>query len=52
MLEMVNRLCEQAGEITKAQIIIDQKDRQIKELQQRIDQLMQRLQQPAPPQPE
>ena len=37
MLELINRVCDLAAEVTKAQIIIDGKDRQIEEMQKYID---------------
>ena len=37
MLEAINRICELAAEVTKAQIIIDNKDHQIEEMQKYIN---------------
>ena len=36
MLEAINLICEQAGELARAQIIIDNKDRQIAQMEEHI----------------
>ena len=36
MIEAINRICEQAGELARAKIIIDNKDRQIAEMEKHI----------------